>query len=137
MDFPHVEILEIKKNKSFIAKETKIFKEEEKIHSSAPVELVKIDNISKNVKKKKYLIKKRKFSIIVAEFYSQKSALLLKERINKELPNYDIKKLYIKAKKTNKISLLSGPYKSINSMKNDYIELINFGFEELDIAINE
>jgi hypothetical protein len=53
MDFPHVEILEIKKNKSFIAKETKIFKEEEKIHSSAPVELVKIDNISKNVKKKK------------------------------------------------------------------------------------
>jgi CRISPR/Cas system-associated protein endoribonuclease Cas2 len=89
------------------------------------------------LKKKKYLIKKRKFSIIVAEFYSQKSALLLKERINKELPNYDIKKLHIKAKKTNKISLLSGPYKSINSMKNDYIELINFGFEELDIAINE
>ena len=35
------------------------------------------------------------------------------------------------------INLLSGPYKSVNSLKNDYIKLINFGFEELDIAINE
>ena len=40
-------------------------------------------------------------------------------------------------KKSNKTSLLSGPYKSINSMKNDYIQLNNFGFEELDIVINE
>ena len=40
-------------------------------------------------------------------------------------------------KKTNKISLLSGPYKSINLMKNDYIILKNFGFEELDIITND
>ena len=46
-DLPIVEIIEVKKNKSFIAKKTKIFKEEEKIYSNAPVELVKIDNISK------------------------------------------------------------------------------------------
>ena len=49
---PLVEIIEIKKNKSFIAKKTKIFNEEKKTHNNAPVENVKIDNISKNKKKK-------------------------------------------------------------------------------------
>ena len=29
------------------------------------------------------------------------------------------------------------PYTSVNSLKNDYIKLINYGFEELDIFINE
>ena len=45
-EFPYVEILEIKKNKSFVAGEAKIFNEEKKIHSKAPVETVFIDNIS-------------------------------------------------------------------------------------------
>ena len=44
-DLPLVEIIEIKKNKSFVAKKTKIFKEEEKIHNKAPVETVTISNI--------------------------------------------------------------------------------------------
>ena len=64
-------------------------------------------------------------------------ALNLKKRINDELINFDIKKLQIKAKNSKKITLLSGPYTSINLMKNDYIQLKNFGFEELDISINE
>ena len=134
-DLPLVEVIELKKNKSFIAKEAKIFKEEEKIHNNAPVETVKIDNISKNNNKDKTV--KEKFYIIIAEFYSKNSASLLKERINKELTNFDDKKLFINTKKSNKISLLSGPYNSINLMKNDYILLKKFGFEELDISINE
>ena len=134
-DLPLVEVIELKKNKSFIAKEAKIFKEEEKIHNNAPVETVKIDNISKNNNKDKAV--KEKFYIIIAEFYSKNSASLLKERINKELTNFDDKKLFINTKKSNKISLLSGPYNSINLMKNDYILLKKFGFEELDISINE
>ena len=41
-------------------------------------------------------------------------------------------------KKTNKeFEVLSGPYKSINLLKNDYIDLKIFGFEELDVFINE
>jgi len=133
---PLVEIIEIKKNKSFIAEKTKIFNEEKKIHSNAPVETVKIDNISKN----KNISKKNSediFYIIIADFYSKSSATLLKQRISNDLSEFNSKKLIIKAKKTNKISLLSGPYKSVNLMKNDYILLKNFGFEELDISINE
>ncbi len=136
VDLPLVEVIEVKKNKSFVAKKTKIFKEEEKTHSNAPVETVLINNISKN-KKNKNKIVKDKFYIIIAEFYSKNSASLLKKRITQELTNFNSKKLYIKSKKSDKTTLLSGPYSSINLMKNDYIQLKNFGFEELDISINE
>ena len=136
IDLPIVEIIEVKKNKSFVAKKTKIFKEEEKIHSNAPVETVTINNISQKQKDKNKVIKDE-FYIIIAEFYSKNSANLLKKRITQELKNFDTKKLYINSRKSNKITLLSGPYSSINLMKNDYIQLKNFGFEELDISINE
>ena len=33
--------------------------------------------------------------------------------------------------------LFQGPYTSVNLLKNDYIKLKNFGFEELDIYTNE
>tara|TARA_A100001011_G_C14252163_1_gene818391 strand:- start:9 stop:746 length:738 start_codon:yes stop_codon:yes gene_type:complete len=135
-DLPLVEVLEVKKNKSFIAKKTKIFKEEEKTHSNAPVENVTISNISKNNNNEIKSIKDN-FYIIIAEFYSKNSALLLKKRITQELVNFNSKKLLIKSKKSNKITLLSGPYNSINLMKNDYIQLKDFGFEELNININE
>ena len=133
---PLVELFEVKKNKSFIAKKTKIFIEEKKIHSNAPVELVKIDNISK-IKKNKKTVNKDNFFIIIGEFYSKSSAQTLKKRIIEKLSNFNSNKLKIKTKNANKISLLSGPYNSINLMKNDYIQLKNFGFEELDISINE
>ena len=56
-NLPLIELIEVKKNKSFIAKKTKIFKEEVKIPNNAPVESVKIQNISK-IKKTKKIIKK-------------------------------------------------------------------------------
>ncbi len=138
-ELPFVEILEIKKNKSFVAKKTKIYKEEEKIHSNAPVETVKIDNISKNTNKikSKKRINNEKIYIIIGDFYSKNSAEILKDRITNKLSNFDSKKLSVKMINKNKIRLLSGPYRSINLMKNDYIQLKNFGFEELDITINE
>ena len=33
--------------------------------------------------------------------------------------------------------VITGPYNAVNLVKNDYIILKNFGFEELDIFINE
>ena len=135
-ELPLIEVIEIKKNKSFIAQKTKIFVEEKTIHSNAPVELVKIDNISKN-QNKKSKSNIDKIFIVIANFYNVNSANLLKKRITQDLKKFDSKKLNIKLKETNKITLLSGPYSSINLMKNDYILLKSFGFEELDITINE
>ena len=48
-----------------------------------------------------------------------------------------IDKLIIKKRSSKEFEVLSGPYKSINLLKNDYIEIKIFGFEELDIFINE
>ena len=97
-ELPLIEILEIKKNKSFIAKKAKIFQEEKTISANAPVTSVQIDNISK----KKNIIKKNKnekIYIIVASFYSIDAAKLLKKRITDELIDYDHYKLKIKKKK--------------------------------------
>ena len=49
----------------------------------------------------------------------------------------DVKKLKIKKIHDNETLVISGPYYSINLLKNDYILLKNFGFEELDILLNE
>tara|TARA_Y100000591_G_C21811139_1_gene687981 strand:- start:418 stop:1155 length:738 start_codon:yes stop_codon:yes gene_type:complete len=135
-ELPLVEILEIKKNKSFIAQKAKIYKEEKKISSNAPVTSVQISNISKNKNKKKKL-KQEDFYILIGSFYSRETADFLKQRINKEIPNYDNNKLIIRKKSNKEINLISGPYKTINFMKNDYILLKNFGFEDLDIITNE
>ena len=52
-DLPILEIIEIKKNKSFFAKKAKIYNEEKTVPSRAPVASVQISNISKNKKKKR------------------------------------------------------------------------------------
>ena len=134
-ELPLIEILEIKKNKSFIAEKAKIFKEETTIPSKAPVASVQISNISK--KKNIYKKKTQNVYILIASFYTNEAANLLKKRISKEMPNYEIKKLRIKKKSNKEFEVISGPYKSVNLLKNDYIDIKNFGFEELDIFINE
>ena len=96
---------------------------------------VEISNISENKIPEKF--KENKISILIATFYSSETALFLKQRIIKEIPKFDNKKLKIRKKSSKEIELISGPYKTINFMKNDYIQLTNFGFEEMDITINE
>jgi uncharacterized membrane-anchored protein len=135
-EFPLIEILEIKKNKSFIAEKAIIFNEEKKISSKAPVTSVQIANISKKEEKAKETIPDNIY-ILIASFYTKNSAIFLKKRIIKEVPYYNNKILKIRKKSHKEIEVISGPYKSINLLKNDYIELKNFGFEELEIIINE
>jgi uncharacterized membrane-anchored protein len=135
-ELPLIEILEIKKNKSFIAEKAKIYQEEKKIFSKAPVTSVQISNISK----KKLNIKtnnKENIYILIASFYTNEAANLLKKRIIHEISNYDNTKLKTKKRSSKEFEVLSGPYKSINLLKNDYIGFKNFGFEELDIYIYE
>ena len=135
-DLPLVEIIEIKKNKSFVAEKAKIFNEEKKISSNAPVTSVKISNISKN-KSLKNKHRKQKFFILIGTFYSKETADFLKKRITIEIPNYDSKKLKIEKKSNKEINLISGPYTTINFMKNDYSKLKNLGFEDLNITTND
>ena len=135
-ELPILEITELKKNKSFIAEKAKVFNEEKKVPSNAPVTSVKISNISKN-KTKKNKNTKDNIYIHIASFYSKNTAKFLKQRIVEDLSSFDIKKLKIKQINNKETQVISGPYTSINLLKNDYIKLKGFGFEELDILINE
>ncbi len=135
-DLPLLEIIEVKKNKSFVAKKAKIYTEEKKISSKAPVASVQISNISKN-KKTNSTKKDPKIFILVASFYSEKNAKILSNRIKKEILNLDTKKIRMKKINNKETQVIMGPYKSINFLKNDYIKLNGFGFEEMDIFINE
>ena len=135
-ELPILEIIEIKKNKSFIAAKAKIYSEEKKIPSKAPVATVQISNISKN-KKKKTNPKIDEIFIHIATFYSTNTAEFLKKRIISEIKNLNQKKLKIQKVSNKETQVILGPYTSMNLLKNDYIKLKNFGFEELDIYTNE
>ena len=80
------------------------------------------------------MLKKEDFFILIGTFSSEEITKFLKDRINKEIPNYDIKKLKIVKKSNKEIKLMSGPYNTINFMKKYYILLKGFGFEEFDIT---
>ena len=135
-NLPLLEIIEIKKNKSFVAEKAKIYNEEKKIPSKAPVANVQISNISKNK-----ILKGNKGSenifLHIGTFYSIKTAKFLKERIIEEIKDLDQKKLKIKKINSKETQVISGPYNTVNSLKNDYIKFKNYGFEELDVFINE
>ena len=135
-NLPILEIIEIKKNKSFVAEKAKIFNEEKKIPSKAPVASVQISNISKN-KKSNLSSKKDQIYILIGTFYSIETAKFLRQRIIKDVTELDYKKLKIKKIKNKETQLISGPYNTVNLLKNDYIRLKSFGFEELDVFINE
>ncbi len=137
-EIPLIEIIEIKKNKSFVAKKAKIFSEEKKLSTNAPVTSVQISNISKDKNQKKITKEGPKnIYILIASFSNRKIVEFLVERISIEIPNYDTKKLKIRKKSNKQIDLISGPYSTVNLVKNDYNLLKKFGFEELNIIANE
>ena len=136
LNLPILEITEVRKNKSFVAKKAKIFQEEKKIPSKAPVTSVKISNISKNeIKNNKKKI--NQIYILIGSFYSMETAKFLKESILKDIPNLDSNKIIVKKVNDKETHVVSGPYSSVNSLKNDYIKIKSFGFEELDVFTNE
>ena len=127
---PYVEVLTIKRNDKFIAKEASIFEEEKKVANKAPVTLIDINDLSVSISKIEVKKKTPSYIINIAEFYYFESAKTVKNRFEKEanLVNIKIKKI-----SKNKFKVYSGPYASFNSMKETYFSLNELGFENLDI----
>ena len=134
-NFPYVEVEELRKNKSFIAKKAQMHEEEKQLHSSAPVEKVKINNLGKSTISKSQ--KKPEFIIILGNFYSLDSAKLLKKRIQSESDVLKNKKISILKKNKHNFEVFLGPYKTIKKIKNDYIALKQINFDEVDVKIYE
>tara|TARA_B100000029_G_C17415703_1_gene902384 strand:- start:167 stop:901 length:735 start_codon:yes stop_codon:yes gene_type:complete len=132
-NFPYIEVEQRIKNKSFVAKKTVTFSEEQRVSDKAPVTKVKIHNISlKKIKNKKQI---KSFFIIIGNFSSKESAQGLRSILEKDY----LQKGVLKISKTsnNKFRLFTGPYSSINTLKNDYFQLNKYGFSNLDIVKND
>ena len=133
LDFenPYVEIIELKKNKIYVAKEGNTFEEERNVAEKAPVDEIEMNNIAemqKNTEVKE--IKKKKFIILISYFYYKDSAISLKKELSKKIL---LKKISIKKINNTKYRLLAGPFENFNALKTTYISLNNLGFEDLNI----
>ena len=127
---PYIEIIEVKKNKTFIAKEGNIFDEEKNVAEKAPISEVKMDDLTKEkIKNQEISSKDSNYILVISDFYYLDSANNLKKELVKKMNinNISVKKI------NNKYRLLVGPFKNFNALKNTYISLNNLGFEELNI----
>jgi len=128
---PFVEIFELKKNKTFIAKEGSIFEEEKNVANKVPVDEIKMKDLAKDKDNKNTKTKEQKeFVLVVSDFYYKESALNLKNELYSKIK---LNNIMIKKINDNKYRLLIGPFKNFNALKNTYISLNNLGFEELNI----
>jgi hypothetical protein len=127
---PYVEVLSIRENDKFIAKEASIFDEEKKVANKAPVTSINVNDMSASTVKIKFKKKEPSYIIDIADFYFLESAETVKIRFEKEanLENIKIKKI-----SKNKFKVYSGPHAYFNTVKDIYFSLNKLGFENLNI----
>ena len=128
---PFVEIVELKRNTTFIAKKSNTFDEEKNVAEKVPVKKIEMDDLSKNNTSETYKSNKKvNFYLIVSDFYYESSAITLKDTLTDKAINNN---LFIEKINNNKYRLAIGPFKNFNALKSTYISLNNLGFEGLNI----
>jgi hypothetical protein len=136
LDFenPYVEVFELKKNITFVAKKANTYDEEKNVAGKAPVEKIEMDSLSgQETTKSKKIKLNDNFIILISDFYYLDSASTLKNELMKKVENNNF---LVKKINNNKFRLSVGPFKNFNALKNTYISLNNLGFEDLNIYKN-
>jgi hypothetical protein len=134
LDNPFVEVIEVKKNKTFVAKKTDTYEEEKNVAEKVPVDEIKMDNLTNNKDEdKKKVFKDNNFIILINDFYYEDSAINLKNELFKKT---GFSNILVRKISNNKYRLLAGPFKNFNTLKTTYISLNNLGFEDLNIYKN-
>ena len=127
---PYVEVFEVKKNKKFVAKKSNTFDEEKNVADKAPVDEIKMDDITETKVEIKKKVDKKSYILVISDFYYETSANNLMAELAKKI---NINKISVKKININKYRLLVGPFKNFNALKTTYISLNNLGFEDLNI----
>ena len=127
---PYVEVVEIKKNKTFIAKESALFDEEKNVARKAPVEKIEMNNLMASSTKKIGKKNKTEFLLIISDFYYPESAEGLKREL---VEKTKINNFFIVKINNTKFRLMVGPFKNFNALKTTYISLNNLGFNDLNV----
>jgi hypothetical protein len=132
---PYIDLVLISQDSTFIAKKAKTFEEEKNIAEKAPVDGIKIDNIGNSNQIEKTSLKKNNFqySIKIADFYFNKSATNMAERIINET---NIKLPVIKKISKTKYRVLLGPFNDIKTLIESFNEIKSLNFENLEILRN-
>ncbi len=134
-DDPYIEISLISNNSMFVAKKVKTFSEEKNVANKAPIDGIQISDLG-NTKKKTIKIKKDKFSysIKIADFYHNKSAIKMVDRIKNEVSIKDAK---IKKINETKYRVFLGPFNDISLLKEYFNKISILEFENLEIIKND
>ena len=129
---PYIEITTISQNSTFLAKKAKMYEEEKQVANKVPVEGITINDLSLEKKKNKKKQKKDKFNYIIkiADFYYEKTAILMQNRIKDELS--------LKNSKISKISKTSfrvyfGPFDNLKTLKRVFDDITPLNFENIEI----
>ena len=128
---PYVEVIELKKNKTFIAKEGSTFEEERNVAEKAPVGDIVMNDLTKNKSEiKEKPTQKNNFILVISDFYYSSSANNLKDELVQKtnMNNISVKKINDK-----KYRLFVGPFKNFKALKTSYISLNKLGFEGLNV----
>ena len=128
---PYVEIIEMKKNKIFVAKKSNTFEEERNVAEKAPVEEIEVNNLlEEKISINNENLFENNFILVINDFYYKDSADKLKLQLTKKSKTLN---LYVKKINDKKYRLFAGPFKNFNTLKTTYISLNNLGFENLNI----
>ena len=132
---PYIDLVLISNNSTFIAKKAKTFDEEKNVAVKAPVDGIKIDNLGDSNQPKKMPTKKNnfKYSIKIADFYYNQSAINMAERIINET---NIKNPVVKKISNTKYRVLLGPFNDIKILEESFNEIKSLNFENLEILKN-
>lgn len=134
LDDPYIHIKEIKEKDTFIAKKSKTFESEKKVANKAPVETISINDLSQSskrtIKKKKKNKKKFIYSIKIADFYFEKTAISMVNRVKMET---SIKNTKIERMSKNKFRVYTGPYSNLKALQRAYNSVEKLEFENIEI----
>tara|TARA_Y100000996_G_C22460137_1_gene617678 strand:- start:255 stop:893 length:639 start_codon:yes stop_codon:yes gene_type:complete len=132
---PYIELKTLDQNNSFIIGKAKTFDEEKEVADKAPIDGIEIENIGNDFKVEKSddIIKSKdsfKYIIKIADFYFLDSAKILKNRL---LNEYSIKNVKIEKLSKNSYRIYKGPFINLESIKNDYNDILRLNFENIEI----
>jgi len=131
---PLIELVLISKDSTFVAKKAKMFEEEKEVAEKAPVDGIQISDLNKKkINKKSVNSKNFSYSIKIADFYYQDTALMMVDRIKKETL---IKNLRIVRLSETNYRVLIGPFNDIKSLRDSFEKMSSFNFENLQILKN-
>ena len=133
---PYIEIRTLNQKNSFIINKAKTFDEEKEVANKVPVQGIEIKNISINSDKTKIIKVKTNlktdfnYIIRIADLYFEDSANILVKRLQND---YQIINIKVKKMSENRYRVYKGPYYNLDSIKNEYNDIIKLNFENIEI----